>query len=257
MPDQQQFLEKTANFILQKDKKDLLNTLVVFPNNRSEIFLKNHLKQQAKTDLWLPEMLTIDELMARLSGLNLPDPLAVALKLYEIHRTIEGDKARSLDDFLSWAPLMLNDFNEIDYYLTPAQSLFSELSNVKALEKWNPDGKPLTVLQQQYLDFFHSLFEYYTGLQQLLSADKTAYPALSRAASVYSLRLYPINLPGAIAKKFVPLCHCSRFCVQLSLFPPHRTGSILMFSLSKAVRIFFSVSMTVLPFSTVIWIVRN
>ena len=195
MSNQNPFLERVADFILQKEEKELLQTLIVFPNQRSEIFLKNYLKQQAKIDLWLPKMLTIDELMARLSGLNLLDPLAVTLKLYEIHRTIEGDKARSLDDFLSWAPRMLNDFNEIDYYLTPAQSLFSELSNVKAIEKWNPDGKPLTVLQQQYLDFFHSLFEYYTILQRLLLADKTAYKGMAYRKAAENIEQQSESLP--------------------------------------------------------------
>ena len=195
MPEEKYFLESVAEFILQKDKKELLKTLIVFPNQRSEIFLKSHFKKKLENDYWLPEMITIDQLMVRLSGLNLLDPLAVILKLFEVHRHIEGDKARSLDDFMSWAPLMLNDFNEIDYYLVSAQSLFSELSNVKAIEKWNPDGKPLTILQQQYLDFFHSLFDYYSGLRQLLLTEKTAYKGMAYRKAAEDIELQSQSMP--------------------------------------------------------------
>ncbi len=179
MSDQQPFLEKVADFILQKDEKDLLKTLIVFPNNRSAIFLKDHLKRKLKKDYWLPEMMTIDQLMVQLSGLTLLDPLVVYLKLFEIHRAIEKEKARSLDDFLNWAPLMLNDFNEIDLYMVQADSLFSELSEVKAMEKWNLDGMPLTSLQTQYLNFFHSLIDYYQALQKQLSESQTAYKGMA------------------------------------------------------------------------------
>ncbi len=195
MPHHQQFLEKVAKIILQKDKKDLLNTLVVFPNNRSEIFLKGHLKQQAKADLWLPEMITIDQLMVQLSGLSLLDPLVVYLKLFEIHQAIEKEKARSLDDFLNWAPLMLNDFNEIDLYMVPADSLFSELSEVKAMERWNLDGKPLTSLQTQYLNFFHSLIVYYQKLQKELLDSKTAYKGLAYRRAAEKAIENTIELP--------------------------------------------------------------
>jgi len=195
MSEIKRFLEKVAAFILLREEKDLLKTLLIFPNNRSGIFLKNHLRQMAKNDLWLPEMLSIDEFMLQLSGLNLLDPIAVSLKLYEVHKKIEGANARGLDDFLNWAPLMLNDFNDIDFNLVPAQSLFSELSDVKAIEKWNLDGKPLTGLQAQYLKFFHSLFDYYQALHQLLLTDKTAYKGMAYRLAAENSRNQKQELP--------------------------------------------------------------
>jgi CRISPR/Cas system-associated exonuclease Cas4 (RecB family) len=173
------FLDEIARFLVRRENGDAVHTLVVLPNRRSQVFLKQYLAKNAGRDYWLPDMLTIDELMAQLSGLTVIDPLVAYFELFKIHREMEGDKARDLDDFLSWAPLMLNDFSDIDYYLADAHGLFSELSEVKALEKWNLNDRPLTEMQMAYLAFFHSLFDYYERLQIRLYEKKTAYKAMA------------------------------------------------------------------------------
>ena len=179
MSDPVSFLDEIAGFLVHRENGDAVHTLVVLPNRRSQVFLKQYLAKNAGRDYWLPDMLTIDELMAQLSGLTVIDPLIAYFELFKIHREMTGDKARNLDDFLSWAPLMLNDFSDIDYSLADAHRLFSELSEVKALEKWNLNDRPLTEMQMAYLAFFHSLFGYYERLQMRLYEKKTAYKAMA------------------------------------------------------------------------------
>lgn len=176
---QQKFLEKVADFLLEKCSAGFTETVVVFPNHRSIVFLKKYLNQKTASDLWLPDMMTIDELMVHLSGLTVIDPLIADFELFKIHQEIAGSEARSLDDFLGWAPLILNDFSDIDYYLADAEKLFDELSEIKALEKWNLGEKPLTDLQKNYLEFFRSLSTYYAKLHQRLLNEKLAYKAMA------------------------------------------------------------------------------
>ena len=173
------FLERIAAFLLRQDSESLLHTLVVLPNRRSQVFLKQALAKKTEKDLWLPEMLTIDELMARLSGLTVVDPMVAWFELYRIHRELEKEKARTPDDFLSWAPLMLNDFSDVDFSMANAGKLFHELSEAKALEEWNLGERPLTSVQKDYLAFFQSLFQYYERLQIRLLQNKTAYKAMA------------------------------------------------------------------------------
>jgi len=188
IPDSTLFLDKIADFLIRSGSGDNLHTLVVLPNRRSQVFLKQALAKKTGKDFWLPDMLTIDELMTHLSGLTVIDPLVAYFELFRIHRDIEKEKARSLDDFLSWAPLMLNDFSDIDYYLADAHSLFNELSEVKALEQWNLGERPLTEMQTAYLTFFHSLFGYYEQLQIRLHAKKTAYKAMAYRIAAEKMR---------------------------------------------------------------------
>ena len=189
MSDPVSFLDEIAGFLVHRENGDAVHTLVVLPNRRSQVFLKQYLAKNAGRDYWLPDMLTIDELMAQLSGLTVIDPLVAYFELFKIHREMEGDKARNLDDFLSWAPLMLNDFSDVDYYLADAHGLFSELSEVKALEKWNLNDRPLTEMQMAYLAFFHSLFGYYERLQMRLYEKKTAYKAMAYRFAAEKLRI--------------------------------------------------------------------
>ncbi len=179
MRDQKKFLEKVAALLAGESVTDLSKTVVVFPNHRSGIFLKKYLMEALPRNSWLPEILTIDELMMALSGLNAADAVVVDFELYQIHRVIEGEKARPLEDFLNWAPLMINDFSDIDYYLANAKTLFSELTDIKALERWNLGEKPLTEIQKNYLKFFQSLFTYYSRLQKSLLEKNLAYKAMA------------------------------------------------------------------------------
>lgn len=179
MQNQIKFLQKVATFLTQDSALDLSKTVVVFPNHRSGIFLKKYLAETLHQDSWMPEIITIDDLMLQLSGLALADPLVIDFELFKIHREIEGENARPLEDFLSWAPLMLNDFSDIDYYLTDAEILFNELTDIKALERWNLGEKPLTSIQKNYLKFFQSLYTYYTKLKTSLLEKKLAYKAMA------------------------------------------------------------------------------
>ncbi|RLD31279.1 MAG: PD-(D/E)XK nuclease family protein, partial [Bacteroidetes bacterium] len=111
------FLEKVADEILKNYGADNSRHVVIVPNKRSEIFLKNHLKEKTATTLWLPEFFTIDEFITASSGLVSLDPILIYFELYEIHKTIQEKETMPLEDFLSWAPIMLSDFNDIDLHL--------------------------------------------------------------------------------------------------------------------------------------------
>jgi ATP-dependent helicase/nuclease subunit B len=201
MKDSGVFLERVADLLLNLPEKESLYTLVVLPNRRSQVFLKQALAKSTVKDYWLPEMLTIDEMMTRLSGLTVADPLEIYFELYQIHRDLEKEKARSLDDFLSWAPLMLNDFADIDFALADAAKIFDELSEVKALEEWNLGERPLTEMQQDYLAFFRSLYAYYEQLQHRLLAQKIAYKGMAyRVAAEKMQNVKPKDLPW---KRFI------------------------------------------------------
>ena len=173
----QKFLEKTADYLLKKVGHQAGDTLVVFPNKRPLLFLKNYLMEQTESNLWLPEMMSIDDFITSASGLQQEDTVAIYFKLYQLHKTIAGSNARSLDDFLNWAPVILHDFEDTDYALADARTLFSFLTDVRVLEQWNPNGQPLTAMQKAYLDFYRAQIDYYEQLRAGLLENKMGYRA--------------------------------------------------------------------------------
>ena len=172
------FLEKIAEEIIRDYGTDNSSHIVIVPNKRSEIFLKNHLKEKTTTTLWLPEFFTIDEFITAGSGLINLDPILIYFELYELHKIIQNDEAMPLEDFLSWAPIMLADFNDIDLQLAEAEYIFKNLTEAKAIEQWNLEGKPLTELQKNYLFFYRSLYTYYSELKSRLATKGAGYKGM-------------------------------------------------------------------------------
>lgn len=172
------FLEKVADEILKNYDHQDMNLAVILPNKRSEVFLKNYLKEKTNGTYWLPDFYTTDEFIIQLSGFNLLDPILIYFELYEIHKTLLDDKAMPVEDFLSWAPIMLSDFNDIDLYQADASHIFKHLTEAKAIEQWNLTSAPLTTLQSDYIAFYQSLFTYYSELKSRLSVRKLGYKGM-------------------------------------------------------------------------------
>lgn len=169
------FLEKVAGKIVALSMEDSMKTAVILPNKRSEIFLKNYIQEKLNGPFWLPEFFTVDEFIVKISGKSISDSLLLTFELFKIHKQIETKNQRSFEEFLSWAPIMLSDFNDIDLYLANAESVFKHLSAAKVLEKWNLGQKPLTELQTNYLKFYHSLYGYYFLLKKSLNEKNSGY----------------------------------------------------------------------------------
>jgi len=174
----QTFLEETARQLLLNHNTGLADVCVVLPNRRAGIYLKKHISEVAKQTVWAPDIFSIEDFLIKISGYTKPDDVALIFDLYQIHRQIEKQTPQDFDQFARWGHIMLSDFNEIDMHLVDARDLYGYLSKVKAIEKWNPDGRPLTKAENEYLLFYKSLHEYYSLFRKQLQQEKTGYQGL-------------------------------------------------------------------------------
>ena len=170
------FLKKLTEQIYNSHKERLGEICIVLPNRRAILYIKNYLSGMLEKTSFLPEFYSIEDFVARGSGLVMTDPLRDQFSLYMLHRELKGEHARSMEEFFPYAAWMLSDFNEIDMYLVDRDQLYTFLSDAKAMALWNPDGRPLSDFEKQYLDFFRSIKQYYDGLNDLLSQKDMAYP---------------------------------------------------------------------------------
>lgn len=152
---------------------------VVMPNRRAGLFLKRHLVRESRQPVWAPSVFSIEDFIAEVSGLLVPDQLSQVFGLFEVHSRIDPVNAGSFDDFAGWSRGLLRDFEEIDQYLVNPASLFGFLSEAKAINLWNPDGQGLTDFEKQYLNFFNSLSSYYEGFRETLLKSGQAYHGLA------------------------------------------------------------------------------
>ena len=178
------FLGKIAQRILSEHPTDTDRVLVVFNNHRSEMFLNRGFKEISSREsrtFFLPQTITIDDLVERLSRLHVIDNEFLLFELYNVHVEIGGEerKYRSFEDFISFGDLMISDFSEIDRYCVDAQSLFVNLGDLKMLDEWDVEDPNMTPFQQQYLQFYRSLYTYYDRFRKRLIERGEAYSGMA------------------------------------------------------------------------------
>jgi len=171
----EKFLVKIADELSLLGNKELIDTIVILPNKRSIVFLKKHLCSGRVNSVWLPEMLSIDEYMQKISEFALADPLKLFFNLFHIYKEIFGSNTRSFSDFIAWAPMIIRDFNDIDLHLANAEDVLKHISEARAIKEWNLDGSELTEMQLAYIKFYQALFPMYEQLHLKMKSENIAY----------------------------------------------------------------------------------
>jgi hypothetical protein len=165
----------------------------VLPNKRGATFLKKHLSKQFGSAIWLPTIISAEELVNELSGLKIPEEIDLICHLYESYKVCYGTEAEPFDSFVKWGQLILQDFNEIDRYLADPAQIYENLKDIKVIENWSLGEESLTAHQTAYLHFMGSMgtiYKHYTGF---LLENKWAYQGLAyrHAALNYRNSPYP------------------------------------------------------------------
>ena len=157
-----------ANYNLKNEE-----LTVAFPNKRAAFYLRSRFKHIYDEDIWLPQMLSIEEAMTQWSGIQLVDNIDMLFELSSINAELYHANS-DLSLFGSMALQMAKDFDEIDQYNVDADHLFSYVYEEKKIGVWHLD-EAITQKEQQYLEFFKSLQGYYVRLREHLAVQGKGY----------------------------------------------------------------------------------
>lgn len=183
------FIQKIASHIF--GHYDLTNqeVTVVFPNKRAAYYLRNEFKKSSQQTIWLPQIISIEDAVMQWSGINLADNIDLLFELIDIDAQLHRnqDYTSDLSVFGSQAAQMAKDFDEIDQYGIDAKHVFNFVLDNKRLEIWNFDEEKSKEKELKYLQFFHSLYDYYLQLRErLLAQGKGYYGMITRHLSELS-----------------------------------------------------------------------
>jgi ATP-dependent helicase/nuclease subunit B len=176
-----------AEHIHQHYKDKIENLLIVLPNKRGALFLKNHLSEVYQKAIWLPKIISAEELIENLSGLQVLEEIDLTCYLYESYKTAYGEGAETFDSFIKWGQMVLQDFNELDRYLADSEQLYENLKDIKIIENWSLNAEDLTQFQSNYLRFMSVIGNIYKHFTQFLINNKWAYQGLAYRHSVQNL----------------------------------------------------------------------
>ena len=183
------FLEKIANRLLEKFPKKMDQVAIVLPSKRAIVFFKHYLAKKITEPSFLPDFFSIEEFVENISGLKVIDNMTLQFKLYSSYLKYSPKKIDDFEEFLKWSTILLNDFNEIDRNLVDANSIYTNLKDIKHLEGWNSadwsfSNTNLTKMQIDYISFFENMLLWYKDFTSNLLADKFAYQGLANKKAV-------------------------------------------------------------------------
>lgn len=135
----QPFLQIVATQLLERFNGQLHELAVVFPNRRQAVFFSHYLQQLAAPPCFLPELLTIEELVAKSGSMQVADNLTQGFALYEAYVQIAKEKGDTdippFDVFFSIGETILKDFREIDSYLVNVEDICQILYDIESIDK--------------------------------------------------------------------------------------------------------------------------
>ena len=161
------FLYEVARDLYERYGEGLSERAMLFPSRRARLFFVDALTGIAGRPMWQPRWVTIDDLMAEISGLRTGDRVRLITELYKIYSEYH---AEPFDKFYFWGDMLLTDFDTIDKYRIDAAMLFRNISEIKEIEA---DISYLTPAQLQILRFWSSL-----GEEADLSEEKRRFLAI-------------------------------------------------------------------------------
>ena len=184
---------KTVLLDLQSKKLNLEDLYFILPSKRAGVFLKHHLSKLLDQPIFAPQILSIEEFVEELSGLQTLPNAELVFKLYDSykHLTKEEDQ-EDFDSFAKWAQILLQDFNEIDRYLIPQEHIFDYLNAIKELNHWSLESNP-TDLVKNHLKFWKNLKKYYAHFTESLLQTKQGYQGLIYREAVENIEPYIEN----------------------------------------------------------------
>ncbi len=171
----QKFLDKVAGEILKSP--DFYNKTIVLPNKRAGIFLKKALIEKKRQAILSPQIHTIESFLAQWAPYQPADRLVLLFEFFETYKSVYGDKAQKFDEFIHWAPTVLQDFNEIDSFNVDAKAVFHYINEVKKIEDWQLKPENPKIITD-YLKFYSSLYDLYTDFQTRLTSKNIAYQGM-------------------------------------------------------------------------------
>ena len=188
------FLKIVAEDLYNVTDGNFENVTIIFPNKRASLFFNQYLAElNGKRPMWLPKYVTISEMFSNLSSLTIADHILLICLLYKSYVKVTNSDD-TLDKFFAWGEIMLQDFNDIDNNMIPANKLFANIedlddmtnfsflteSQIEAIRIYfeNFDPQNNTKLKEKFGSFWSMILPIYNDFKEELANMGYAYDGM-------------------------------------------------------------------------------
>src|ERR1035437_4993284 len=148
------FLEYIAESLYKEFGNTLNNHCLVFPNRRAGLYFLKYLASGIEKPVWVPSIVTINELFRSYSVLQAAGNEILLFELYKVYKKLKKSP-ESFDDFYFWGDMLLNDFDDVDKYLVDAAKLFSNIQDIKKIDQQFGDltTEQIEIIKRFWINF--------------------------------------------------------------------------------------------------------
>lgn len=175
---------------LKNNNTNLSNCIFILPNKRSGLFLKEAIANHIDNNIFSPEILSIDDFITSLSGLSNISNTEIIFEFYSVYKNKVAPKdCDNFEDFIKWAKILINDFDDIDRELCNADSVFNYLQAINDINHWSLNDDKTSIIKN-YIDFWEHINVLYKGLSTHLLKSSKGYQGLIYRQAVNNLEKY-------------------------------------------------------------------
>ncbi len=188
------FLERIAKHLYDETKGNLRNHCIVFPSRRAGLYFLKYLSSKIDKPVWAPTIMTINELFAEFSPLQVAENEILLFRLYKVYREL-NPSAESFDEFYFWGDMLISDFDDVDKYMADAPVLFRNIKDFKNIDAQFGDLDPdqAEIVKRFWKNFepdkpspekadfkllWTILKDLYSGFRTSLRSDNLAYEGM-------------------------------------------------------------------------------
>jgi hypothetical protein len=188
------FLEHIAESLYKEFGNTLNRHCLVFPNRRAGLYFLKYLAARIEKPVWVPSILTINELFRSYSSLQTAGNEILLFELYKVYSKLKKP-ADSFDEFYYWGDMLLNDFDDVDKYLVDASLLFRNVLDIKNIDQqfggltegqveiirrfWtNFNSDKPTSQKSGFISIWSVLLDLYSGFRKSLRIKNLAYEGM-------------------------------------------------------------------------------
>ena len=175
---------------LNKKKVNLSDCVFILPNKRAGLFLKEAISSTIEKNIFSPDILPIDDFITSLSGLSKISNTELLFEFYSVYKlNTHTQEQNEFEDFIKWARILLNDFDDIDRELANSDAVFNYLQAINDLDHWSLDEDKTSIVEN-YMSFWKDIKKYYSQLSNHLLNKSKGYQGLIYKEAINNLESY-------------------------------------------------------------------
>jgi len=185
------FIENVVSDLHQKEF-DFSKLVFVLPSRRAGTLLQKTIASTLTQTIFSPTIYSIEEFIQTISGLQIAPAIELVFKFYKAYlQCTPKNEQETFQNFISWAPSLLDDFNEIDRHMLEHSEIFEHLNAIQELDHWSKTVT--TQLIKNYLVFWKKLPFYYEILTETLLAQNQGHQGLLYRKASEDIEFYINN----------------------------------------------------------------